>query len=390
MNTCPTDPVTLLMAVLLVLLRFAILGGIIFLIHFFLTLPMRRAERGLLFMDIVETGLKQGKRVEETIVSASSSGEHALGARFHLLAAWLEKGLSLADALAKVPRLLPAQVVAMLRAGQRIGDVGKVLPASRQLLQDAISQTRGAMNYMIVLAFALTPLNVLISLMLFIYIVPRLDETYVGLLASGGGTTPMLWELVRDNFGFLIAAQVCVFVGLLFAAVIYIAGPYAVSALRAVFGSLPDKIAWQVLWKRKRMQRTFSAMLSVLLDAGVPEAEAVQLAADCTANAMVRNCAGKVAEAIRSGVKLTEAVRVLDDTGEFRWRIANATHAHGGFLDALRGWHEALDAKAFQLEQATAHVVTSALVLGNGLLVGIIVAAVFSGLIAIINLGAQW
>ncbi len=390
MNSCPPDFIHLLVAVAVIVLRLGMLAGTILAIHYFLALPMRRTERGLFFMDIVETGLKQGRRIEETIVSAAASGDYALGARFHLLAAWLERGLTLSDALAKVPRLLPAQIVAMLRAGQRIGDVGKVLPACRQLLQDAISQTRGAMNYMIVLAFALTPVNVVISTVLAIYILPRMDELYEGVLGYASDTVPVLWEFVRENFTLLIVAQVCLFVALLLAAFFYIGGPYVVSALQAVFGSLPDKIAWAVPWKRKRMQRTFSAMLSVLLDAGVPETEAVQLAADCTANAVVQRRAAKVAEAIQRGVKLTEAVQALDDSGEFRWRLANATYGRGGFLQALTGWHDALDAKAFQLEQTFAHVVTTALVLANGLMVATIVCAVFSGLIAITNLAVQW
>ncbi len=390
MNSCPTDLIQLLVAVAVIVLRLGMLAGTILAIHYFLTLPMRRTERGLFFMDIVETGLKQGKRIEETIVSASASGDYALGARFHLLAAWLERGLSLSDALAHVPRLLPAQIVGMLRAGQRIGDVGKVLPACRQLFQDALSQTRGAMNYMIVLAFALTPVNVAISIVLAIYIMPRLNEVYENVLSSTGGTLPVLWEFVRENFRILIAAQSCLFGLLVLAAFIYIAGPYVVSVLRAVFGPLPDMIAWAVPWKRKRMQRTFSAMLSVLLDAGVPEAEAIELAADCTANAVVRQRALKAKEAIQRGVKLTEAVQALDDTGEFRWRLANAVHGRGGFLQALAGWHEALEAKAFQLEQTFAHIVTTALVLANGLMVSIVVGAVFSGLIAITSVALQW
>ena len=35
-------------------------------------------------------------------------------------------------------------------------------------------------------------------------------------------------------------------------------------------------------WRRKRFQRDFSAMLAVLLDAEVPETEAVGLAAEAT------------------------------------------------------------------------------------------------------------
>ena len=56
-----------------------------------------------------------------------------------------------------------------------------------------------------------------------------------------------------------------------------------------------------------------------------------------------------------------------------------------GFVRALTGWHEALDAKAFQLEQAAAQVITTVLVLINGLIVASIMIAVFLVLIQLIN-----
>ena len=38
----------------------ALLSGVLFLTHFLLTLPMRRAERARLFLDVIETALKTG------------------------------------------------------------------------------------------------------------------------------------------------------------------------------------------------------------------------------------------------------------------------------------------------------------------------------------------
>jgi len=166
---------------------------------------------------------------------------------------------------------------------------------------------------------------------------------------------------------------------------LYIGGPQFARWFQ--FHSVPvgDCIAWRIPWKQKRLQRTFSAMLAVLLDGGVPEAVAVSLAGDCTANEICRRRARRVVTAIQQGIKLDDAVRAFDDSGEFHWRLTNATHAHGGFLNALRGWHEALDAKAFQQEEATAHIVTSGLVILNGLLVALITTAMFGIIVAVLN-----
>jgi hypothetical protein len=99
---------------------------------------------------------------------------------------------------------------------------------------------------------------------------------------------------------------------------------------------------------------------------------------------------GKLRELLAQGVKLPVALREMDDAGELRWRLANALQARGGFLRALNGWHESLDAKAFQVEQASAQVATTALVLVNGAMVACIVIAVFLLLINLINEACLW
>jgi type II secretory pathway component PulF len=135
------------------------------------------------------------------------------------------------------------------------------------------------------------------------------------------------------------------------------------------------------------MQRDFSALLATLLDAGMPEPEAVPLAAECTANRVFCERAARVTADLRQGRALTEALEAMDDTGEFRWRMRNATHSRGGFLPALSGWHDALNAKAFQQEQAAAHIISTTLVLINGAFVATVVITVFAFLISIVNTG---
>jgi type II secretory pathway component PulF len=127
-------------------------------------------------------------------------------------------------------------------------------------------------------------------------------------------------------------------------------------------------------------------MLAVLLDSEVPEPEAVALAADATANGVMKRRAAKVCRLLKEGVRLPEALRVLDDTGELHWRLSNALQHRGGFLRALAGWHDALEAKAFQLEQSAAQIATSLLVLLNGAIVASIVLAIFLVIIRLIHL----
>src|SRR5436190_24030389 len=94
-----------------------LVGGVIYLIYFLLTLPMRRNERARFFLDLLELGLKEGHSPEASIMRASSSRDPAPGARFHLLAAYLEEGVRLTEALDRLPGLLHPRITAMLRVG---------------------------------------------------------------------------------------------------------------------------------------------------------------------------------------------------------------------------------------------------------------------------------
>lgn len=145
-----------------------------------------------------------------------------------------------------------------------------------------------------------------------------------------------------------------------------------------------DAINYRLPWRRKRLERDFTAMLALLLDAEVPEEQAVTLAAQSTDNVVFMRRGAQVAKRLRDGVIFLEAIRGIDDTGELHWRLTNAVHGHGGFMKALAGWHEALEARAYQLEQAASQTITTSLVVLNGCLVGLIAIGVFQVLISIV------
>jgi type II secretory pathway component PulF len=358
-----------------------------YLAYFFLSLPARRREQSRLFLHVLETCLRDGKPVEPTIVAIAETHDRSPGLRFHLTAAYVEEGDRLATALAK-SRLVPRPIIAMLAAGERIGDVRKVLPACRLQLQDARSGVRSALNYFLVLVLGLAPIALSLMWMLLIVVLPRMKEIALGIT---GDNTPAPW---LNFLGLALRTGVWIetlFLGLLgMATLLYLVGPGAPSWLRRAAWPVVDGLAWLVPWKRHRMQRNFAAILAVLLDAGVPEAEALPYAAQCAGNVVFQRRAERVVRQLAAGEALTQAVTALDAAGEFRWRLANAAHAQGGFTNALRGWFEALDARAFQQEQAAAHVFSTALVVLNGATVGCVCAGLFGMITQFIDSAALW
>ena len=343
---------------------------------------LRRQETSGLFLDLLDTILECGAPIEETLVSITEKRELTPASQFHLLGAKLRTGQRLSAALTEIPGLLPRKIVAMLRAGERIGDLRKVLPACRKLAGDKRSETRSDVQsfgwYGII--------SILVSLWMFLFIsimiLPKFVEVFHGLT----GDLPA-GILFLNAFGKpLITFQLLVLFGVVLALLIHGEGHF----MRKWFGPVVDWVAARTPWKRRRMQRDFSTLLAILLDARMPEAEAVELAADCAANRAFKHRAQIVIARLREGQRLTEAVQALDDSGEFRWRLRNAVHAKDGFLRALNGWCESLDARAFQQEQAAALTLTSALVLLNGFFVSMIVLTTFGSIIAIVEAGVLW
>ena len=362
--------------------------GATYLIYFLLTLPLRRNERARLFLDLLDLGIEEGHTPEAAITRAAATRDPSMGVRFHLLAAHIEQGLSLSEALEKVPRLLPEQVSAILSVGGRIGYIKKVIPAGRLLLRDSVSYVRGAHNYLILVAFAVSPAIVAVPLLLNTYVLPKFKEIFAGML--DGQSLPAFTRLVFGGDTIILTIQVAVISVIWLTALAYVGGPRLHGWVHWLFPATQDWLLALLPWRRKRLHRDFSAMLAVLLDAEVPEAEAVALAAKSTANSAIIRRAQKVCGLLRQGVKLPEAIQALDSSRELQWRLSNALQRGAGFVRALTGWQEALDAKAFQLHQAAAQVTTSVLVLVNGMIVASILIAVFLVIIQLINGSCIW
>ena len=358
-------------------------GTFALVLHYLLSLPMQRRDRALFFLDLIETVIQRGQPIEPAILSAAENRDRAIGMRFFMVAAHIEGGTRLGEALERVPTFLPPQVNAMLRAGEKMGDLKKVLPACREVLRVAPDAVRSTMHYMVAILMLFAPIAIMLIMLLSTFVIPKFKDV-------AGGMGVQLWPItiftfVLNDSGALIYFEALVFITLLLVTIFYIGGPGLVRKFQYRSVPLVDWITWRVPWKRKKLLRAFSAMLAVLLDGDVPEAEAVRLAGEATANEICRRRTRRVIAALEQGVKLDEAVRMFDATGEFHWRLANAAHARGGFLSALRSWHEALDAKAFQQEETATHALTSGLVVLNGVVVGLVATAMFGILISVLR-----
>lgn len=375
-------------AIALTLVTLPPLIGLLYLGYFLFSTPLRRQERARLLLDLIETAVERGDSLEATLLGAAAQRERRLGQPFRRLADRLTGGLRFPQALELTPGLLPASVSAMLRAGFELGDLRKVLPNCRRLLRDGSAQVAHAHHYLMVLAFATSPAWIGVFGMMCVFVLPKLRQ-----IAYDMSDTPPLPGILEGMLtwsGPLVAGQVVFVATLWLAVILYCGGPRLTDWLTRRLPFSWDGLAILMPWKRHRLQRDFSTLLAVALDAGLPEARAVMLAGEGTGNEVFRERALAAVGELHHGVPLPEALARLDHTGQFRWRLANAALGRGGFLAALSGWQEALDARAFRQEQTVAQLATTALVVLNGLLVGLLAVGVFQLLVNLLWSAVLW
>lgn len=362
------------------------LSGAGYALYWFFGAPMRWHERARLLLDLIEVGLERGQAPEHTLGEAAAQRERALGRPLRRLAARLRAGERLGAALEQTPGLLPPAAVAMIRAGEELGNLRPVIPACRRLLRDGVEHVSLAHHYLVLLAFVTTPAWVAVFAVLSVWVLPKF-RLIAGEVGAGW---PGLLEGLLSWRAPLLTVQGVLLLTVWAGVILYCGGPRLLHWLARRLPPVWESWRAALPWNRRRGQRDFATLLAVALDAGLPEPRALALAGAGTGSACFRAKAEAAQADLARGVRLPEALARLDESGELRWRLANAVFGRGGFQTALSGWIEALEARAFRDEQLAAQAITTGLVLLNGALVGLLAAGVFQLLVNLIWTGVLW
>lgn len=361
--------------------------GLFYVAYYVFSLPLRRQERARLLLDLIETGLETGGALEHAIVGAARRGGARLGKPILELAERLAAGLPLAQALEATPGVFPPPVTALIRAGAEMGELPKSIVGARRLLRESTSPLFKAQHYLMLLAFVTSPAWMAVFSLLMVFVLPKLSQIHYDMTESA--PTGLMQWLAEWRLE-LLAVQAAVFLGLWFATLLYWGGPRFKGWLRRHLPLPWSSLALRISWQRHRLLRDFASLLGLALDAGLPEPRAVMLAAEGSANEVLRQRAVAVLKDLQDGLQLPRALRHVDDGGELEWRVETAARGGGGFVAALAGWEEALDARAFQLEQTAAQVATTSLVILNGVFVAALTVAVFQMLTQLITGATLW
>jgi len=354
--------------------------------YFLTTIPARRKEKNRLFLDLLLNAVRDGKSPEQAVIGIAETRESILGARFYLVAAYIEEGRSLLEALRLVPGYLPPGIIGFMETGKETGKLYEAIRAGQQALGRKLGRSGTAMHYAFVLIVMMLPFALLFLPFWQIFIWPKFRQIFADMEVP----MPLFTTLVSDSAGWIALAYAAIAILAFILFYFYLSPPRLFKRRGNAGGAMIDRVIYAIPWRRKRAQRDFSVALALLLESGVPEGKALVQAGESSGNRYLAWRSRRAARQLEQGTILAKAIHFLDDRGEFAWRLNNAIEARAGFMQALNGWHEALESEAWRAEETAAHFVSAIIILMNGAFVGAIISAVFLSLISVIDAGVLW
>jgi type IV pilus assembly protein PilC len=245
------------------------------------------------FATMINSGLSLLRALN---ILAEQSENPTLAKTVGLLRDDVERGSSLSAAMSKHPKIFSNLYTSMVRAGETGGQLDTVLVRVAETLEADYKlrqKVKSAMTYPIIV----TGISILLLIVMLIFVVP----TFADMFEDLGGELPLPTKILV-----MVSDQAKIIVPV--AAVLGIAGFIGYRKARAtnadfrlrtdqgklklpVFGGLFQKIALS----------RFSRTLSLLLRAGVPVLQALDIVADTTGNEVIGRAALDVKDSVRSG-----------------------------------------------------------------------------------------
>lgn len=208
-------------------------------------------------------------------------------------------GMSLADALARHPKVFSPLYVSMVRVAEATGNMGDVLNRIASFIDHEMTikgRIKGALVYpALVLTVALAVLIVL-----FFFVMP----TFKSIFSEMGAQLPMITRIAMSFTDWLLHWWFAIPLVILAIFLFYYvyrripSGRYQIDLLKLklpLFGQLSQKMALS------RFARTFST----LLGAGVPMLRALEIVRDVVGNSVFAAAVSALRESVRDGYKLS-------------------------------------------------------------------------------------
>lgn len=278
----------------------------------------------------------------------------------------LSKGNTLSDSMAEHPKVFSNLFVSMIKAGEESGNISLALKNISNQMEKSYLLTkkiRGAMMYPAVIF----SLMAVIGVLMMVYMVPTLTETFTGLgidLPLSTRIIIMISNFLKDYFLFVIFGTVALIVGL----VLWfrtISGKRVLDTVSIKFPVIGEMV------KQINAART-ARTLSSLLSSGVDIVIAIGVTKEVVQNSFYKEILEEVEKAIQKGEQISEIFLAYDNLYPlFVGEMVSVGEETGKIGDMLLGVAEFYEEEVDQKTKDLSSIIEPLLMIVIGAAVGI-------------------
>ncbi|MBD3242458.1 MAG: type II secretion system F family protein [Chitinivibrionales bacterium] len=241
----------------------------------------------------------------------------------------IQGGTTLADAMAKHPKVFNRLYVNMVAAGEASGNLDEILARLAEHLEKSEALRRkikGAMTYPVIVA--VVAIGATVAMLTFV--VPTFAQMFIDFGGALPAPTQFVVNLSNAVTKYWLHAVVVIVVAIVGLLQYYKTpkGRYAIDSLRLKMPVLGDL-------ERKSSVSRFSQTLSTLLTSGITIVDALQITAKTAGNAVLEKGLMRTVERITGGLTIAEPLR---ETGVFPPMVIHMVSVGektGGLADML-------------------------------------------------------
>ena len=295
----------------------------------------------------------------------------------------VEEGATLAQALARHPKVFDQLFVNMVEAGETGGILDIILQRLSTFIEKIVKLKRDVISAMIYPA-AVVVIAVIVVAAIMIFVIPQFQNIFMGLLGPGE-QLPLPTRIVMDISNFVAGiGGLCVLVAVIGTVVglrFYYRTPGGRKNLDQLLLKLPvmGKILLKIAIAR------FSRTLSTLLSSGVPILQALDITARTAGNVIIEQAILKIREGVERGESFIEplkATEVFPNMVAQMVGIGEQTGALDGMLGKIADFYEQ------EVDTAIANLLTMlepAMIGFLGVTIGSIVIAMYMPLFTLVG-----
>lgn len=286
----------------------------------------------------------------------------------------LEEGSSFSEACAKFPRVFPKFYVFLLKTGEEIGNLGAVLKetAAHMEKEEATkSKVKKSLAYpMFVVLLAICAVIVMLG-----FVVPKLTDMFDEFGGEIPATTQVLVSL-GDFFGAYVMHMLVGLIVSVVSTVLYIKTKRGKRAKDRFLMKVPI-LGGAIL---KSSLSRFTRNIGMLVGAGVTLYEALELTGETTDNSVVADAIERIRHNVRDGMLFSEAMAAEPIVPLLLSELVGIGEETGNLENQLTKVSHFYEEEAEAAVAKVTGMLTPALTVGTGLMIGFLAVAMFSAI----------